>query len=146
MPCICVNKTVMPGKKCLYALVLITAMVFSACDDDSDMRSRFIGRYEVTEHSLETFSPRDDYEVKIRKDMATEDFVVISNFYNLNIDVLAQVDGNNLLVVEQTHSVLVFEGSGRLSGNVIVMDYTVTSSQEGGEYFDRLRAEMTFLE
>ncbi|MDR4988158.1 MAG: hypothetical protein RG741_04880 [Bacteroidales bacterium] len=136
----------MKTRRCLFALVLLTAMAFSACDDDSDGRSRFIGRYEVTEYSLETFSPRDDYEVRIRKDIATEDYVVISNFYNLNIDVLAQVDGNDLLVAEQTHGLLVFEGSGRLSGNIIVMDYTVTSSQEGSEYFDRLRAEMTFLE
>ncbi len=68
--------------------------------------------------------------------------MIISNFYNYDVDVYARVDGNQLLVEEEIHNIFKFNGSGTLSGTVLTMDYTVTSVSEDTGYFDRLRAEM----
>ncbi len=126
---------------------MMAALLFAGCDSESGGdRDKFLGRYEVQEQSLETFSPRADYEVRIRKDLGTEYMVVISNFYNYDVDVLAIVEGNELEVYPQTHNIFEFEGTGHLSGSIIIMDYTVTSVQEGSDFFDRLRAEMTLKE
>jgi len=128
-------------------LLMMAALLFAGCDSESGGdRDKFLGRYEVQEQSLETFSPRADYEVRIRKDLGTEYMVVISNFYNYDVDVLAIVEGNELEVYPQTHNIFEFEGTGHLSGSIIIMDYTVTSVQEGSDFFDRLRAEMTLKE
>ncbi len=128
-------------------LLMMTALLIAGCDSESgNDRDKFLGRYEVQEQSLETFSPRADYEVRIRKDLGTEHMVVISNFYNYDVDVLAIVEGNELEVYPQTHNIFEFEGTGHLSGSIIIMDYTVTSVQEGSDFFDRLRAEMTLKE
>ena len=131
----------------LLSLFFITALLLGACDrDDKDERNKFLGRYEVEEQSLETYSPRDDYEVRIRKEAGTDDLVIISNFYNYDVDVLARVEGHTLLVFPQTHNVFEFEGTGTLSGQIIIMNYTVTGAQEASDYFDRLRAEMTLVD
>ncbi len=135
----------MKNQPVLLVLSLLFITLCSACSDDTDDRNKFIGRYEVTEYSLETFTQRDEYEVRIRKDTGTEDMVIISNFYNLDVDAAATIDGVTITVIKQEHSIFEFEGHGRLEGSKIILDYTVTSI-EGGEYFDRLRAEMTLIE
>ncbi len=126
--------------------IVSLALLMITCDDDTDDRNKFVGRYEVKEFSLETFAPSDDYEVRIIKDTATEDMVIITNFYNLDIEASARVNGNTITVVPQTHNVFEFVGSGTLSGSIIVMDYTVTLAGEGSDSFDRLRAEMTLVD
>ncbi len=128
----------------VFAISLVLLMI--ACDDDTDDRNKFVGRYEVKEFSLETFAPSDDYEVRIIKDTATEELVIITNFYNLDIEASARVDGNTITVFPQTHNVFEFSGSGTLSGSIIVLDYVVTTADENSESFDRLRAEMTLVE
>ncbi len=117
-----------------------------ACDDDTDDRNKFVGRYEVKEQNLDTHVHNDEYEVRIIKDKATEDMVIITNFYNLDIEASAKIDGNTITVIQQTHNIFEFSGSGTLSGSIIVLDYTVASAEEGSEYFDRLRAEMTLVD
>jgi len=136
-------KTTIPQKAALLLLSLLSVAVLWSCDsDDDDERSKFIGRYEVEEQSLETHSPRDDYEVNIIRDTGSQSLVIISNFYNYDVDVYARVDGNEIFVEEEVHNVFEFNGSGTLSGTVLTMDYTVTSVSEDTGYFDRLRAEM----
>ncbi len=130
----------------LPVLSLILLVLNVSCDDETDDRNKFIGRYEVTEFSLETFTQRDDYEVRIRKDAGTEDMVIISNFYNLDIDATAMIQGNNITVNKQEHSIFEFEGTGSLQGSIITLNYTVSSTLDGAEFYDRLRAEMTFVE
>ncbi len=129
----------------LAVLSVLFITLGTACSDDTDDRNKFIGRYEVTEYSLITFTQRDDYEVRIRKDTGTEDMVIISNFYNLDIDATAAIEGITITVIKQEHNIFEFEGHGRLEGSKIIIDYTVTST-DGGEYFDRLRAEMSLIE
>lgn len=126
-------------------LVSLTFLLL-ACNDDTDDRNKFIGRYEVKEFSLETFAPSADYEVRIIKDTSSDNMVFINNFYNLDIEASARIDGNTITVIQQTHNLFEFFGSGTLSGSIIVLDYTVTSAEEDSECFDRLRAEMTLVE
>ncbi len=121
-------------------------LLLIACSDDTDDRNKFVGRYEVKEQSLETFVQRDEYEVRIIKDTATEDMVIITNFYNLDIEASARIDGNTIIVIQQTHNIFEFSGSGTLSGSIIILDYTVTSAEDDSECFDRLRAEMTLVD
>lgn len=126
--------------------MVLLVVGFFACDDDADDRNKFVGRYEVKEQSLETFVPRDDYEVRIRKDLATENQVIIYNFYNLDIEVSALINGNALTIPRQQHQVYEYEGSGNMSGNVITVEYTVSSAEGESGFFDRLRAEMTLVD
>ena len=127
-------------------LIVLLLVGFFACDDDADDRNKFTGRYEVKEQSLETFVPREDYEVRIRKDLATIDQVLINNFYNLDVEVYALIAGNVLTIPRQQHQVYEYEGSGNLSGNVITVEYTVSSAEGESGFFDRLRAEMTLVD
>ncbi len=131
----------------VFKTVMVLLVVgFFSCDDDADDRNKFAGRYEVEEQSLETFVPRGDYEVRIRKDLSTTDQVIINNFYNLEIEVYATINGSSLTIPRQQHQVYEYQGSGNMSGNVITVEYTVSSTQGEGEFFDRLRAEMTLID
>ncbi len=136
----------MKNSRMIPVFIVSLAFLLIACSDDTDDRNKFIGRYEVKEQSLETHVHSDEYEVRIIKDTATENMVIITNFYNLDIEASARIDGNTITVTQQTYNLFEFFGSGTLSGSIIVLDYTVTSSEEDSEYFDRLRAEMTLVE
>lgn len=141
------TQSTMKNKQIKSFLLLILAslllFVMAACDsDDSDERSKFLGRYEVEEQSLETYTPRDDYEVNILKDTGSQSLVIISNFYNYDVDVYARIDGYNIYVENELHGIFEFNGSGSLSGSVITIDYNVEAVADDVEYFDRLRAEM----
>lgn len=127
----------------LLAASLFPALFLSCEGDDPDERNKFTGRYEVEEQSLETYSPRDDYEVQIRKDAGSESLIVISNFYNYDVDVFARIDRHTLFIEDEVHGIFRFNGTGTLSGSVITVDYTVESVLDDSDYFDRLRAEMT---
>ncbi len=121
-------------------------LALSCSKDDTDDRNKFTGRYEVREQSMETFAAREDYEARIRKDPETEDGVVISNFYNFDIDVMASVEGNDLFIFPQEYNIFEFEGQGTLSGSIITLEYTVRSLPGESYFFDRLQAEMTLKE
>ena len=124
-------------------ITVVIFIAFAACSDETDDRDKFTGSWEVEEHSLIAFSPTDDYKVRIIKDGGTEHMVIITNFANLDIDVTARVEGNLIEVYKQGHNLFEFEGQGELSGSIIVLDYTIASTQEGNDFFDHLRAEMT---
>ncbi len=136
-------KTIAPKKAALLALTLLSAAVLWSCDSDSDdERNKFLGRYDVEEQSLETHSPRDDYEVNIIRDPGSQSRVIISGFYEEEVEVYARVDGNKIFVENEIHNIYEFNGSGILSGTVLTMEYTVSLTSEDTGYLDRLRAEM----
>ncbi len=127
----------------LGLLGLITGIVMWSCDSEGDdARSKFIGRYEVEEYSLETYSSREDYEVNIIRDTGSQSLVIISNFYNYDVDIYARVDGNDIFVEEEVRNIFKFNGSGTLSGSVLTFEYTVRSVPDNNGEFDRLHAEM----
>ncbi len=130
-----------------FPLLFSVVFVIAGCDrDDTDDRNKFTGRYEVEEQSLEMHASRDNYEVRIRKDPDSDNLVIICNFYNNEVEVFADIDGNAMHVPHQVIGVYEFEGEGTLTGSVIVLDYTVASVAAGGGFFDRLRARMTLIE
>ncbi len=126
--------------------IVSLAFMLNSCSDDTDDRNKFIGRYEVKEQNLDTHVHNDEYEVRIIKDKAAENMVIITNFYNLDIEASARINGNTITVIKQPHNIFEFYGSGTLSGSIIVLDYTVTRTDEDSEYFEPLRAEMTLVE
>ncbi len=129
-----------------FLLLILTPLLLLflvACDSDSDdERSKFLGRYEVEEQSLETYTIRDIYEVNIIKDTGSQSLVIISNFYDYDVDVYARIDGYNIFVENELHGVYKFNGTGSRSGSVITMNYTVEAVADDVGSFDRLRAEM----
>ncbi len=131
----------------LAGFLVLMAGMFSGCTpDNGDERSRFLGRYEVEEYSQVTYARRPDYEVIIRRDRGTEDFVIISNFYNMDLDADARVDGQRMIIPSQTHNFYEIEGEGLLSGSVITLDYTVSSISDEDGFSDRLNAEFKLIE
>ncbi len=127
-------------------LILLGFFFFGCTSDNGDDRSTFSGRYEVEEYSQITYAQRPEYEVVIRIDRGTEDQVIISNFYDMDMDVSAHVDGRSFIVPPQVHNFYEVEGDGVLSGNVITMQYKVSSVLEDHDFFDRLNAELTLIE
>lgn len=135
-----------PVKK-LGGFFVLMAVFFSGCTSDSeDERSSFLGRYEVEEYSQVTYAQRPGYEVIIRSDQGTEEFVIISNFYNMDFDAEARVDGQRLIIPSQAHNFYEVEGEGVLRGSVITLHYTVSSVAGEGDFFDRLNAELNLIE
>ena len=133
--------------KWFVVFLVWTAVLVSGCSsDDGDPRNRFMGRYEVEEHSQVTYAQRPVYEVNIRRDRGTEDFVIISNFYDMDLDARASVEGQNLVIPIQLHSFYEIEGEGVLSGNVITLHYTVSSVLDDGDFFDSLSAELKLID
>ncbi|MFP4064229.1 MAG: hypothetical protein ACLFN2_05495 [Bacteroidales bacterium] len=127
-------------------LVLTTLSISGCSSDNGDERSSFLGRYEVEEYSQVTYSQRPEYEVIIRADQGTEDFVIISNFYNMDFDAGARVDGQRLIIPSQVYNFYEVEGEGELRGSVITLHYTVSSVLEEGDFFDRLSAELNIID
>ena len=133
--------------RCLAGFFVLVSVLISGCSsDDGDERSSFLGRYEVEEHSQVTYAQRPVYEVNIRRDQGTEDFVIISNFYDMDMDARVSVEGQNLVVPIQVHNFYEIEGEGVRSGNVITLHYTVSSVLDDGDFFDRLSAELKLID
>jgi len=125
----------------------VTVIVLSGCSSENgDERSRFLGRYEVEEYSRVSYTQRPEYEVIIRRDRGTEDFVIISNFYDMDLDAEARVDGRRLILPAQTHNFYELEGEGELSGSVITLNYTVSSVSGAGDFHDELNAELKLID
>lgn len=126
----------------LLCLMAMVSMVLTSCDDQQDdERNAFVGFYAVSEES-QGLEARDDYEVRIRKRSGSNDLVLLSNFYNIELDVEARVDGNMIYIPQQTRGFFVFEGEGFLTGSTIRLQYTV--SRPGGQnpFEDRLNATL----
>ncbi len=128
-------------------LLILTLLFMASCTStNDDARNRFVGRYEVKEQSLVSFSIREDYEVRIYKDAGRDDGVVVSNFYNMDIDALARVDGNMLMVFPQVHGFFEIEGEGVLSGNIIRLNYSIDAMGSEQTFSDRLQAEFILID
>ncbi len=126
----------------LLCLMAMVSMVLTSCDDqEGDERNAFVGFYAVTEES-QGLEVRDDYEVRIRKRSGSNDLVLISNFYNIELDVEARVEGNIIHIPIQTRGFFQFQGEGVLTGGTIRMQYTVSRAGGPSPFEDRLNATM----
>lgn len=134
-------------RRTMLLLLTLTGLFFAACENDpDDTRNLFTGRYEVEEYSQRNLGFRPEYEVQIRKDPGGQDLIIISNFYNMDVEIKAQVQGYELSIYPQTLNFYSFEGDGRLSGSMITLNYTVTSVVEGSDFQDELIASMKFID
>ena len=110
-------------------------LVFSACEVVvveepvivvTDPRSFFTGSYGVDEYS-ETFDVHSDYNIRILKSADYVESVIISNFYGIGLQVLADVDlnGIDLYIPSQDVNGYRISGDGYLEGNRLILNYSV---------------------
>ncbi len=130
----------------LILFSLVCALFVSCNKDDENDRNQFLGRYEVEEYSHRMLGHREDYEVRIDRDPQWENRVIVHNFYNLGLEVYAEVDGRTLIVPVQVHNFFEVEGEGSLSGSEITLYYTIRSVLESSEFCDDLAARMKLIE
>ena len=119
-------------------------LIFSGCELSFesivvfDDRNDFVGRYEVEEYS-ESTSTTFIYDIIIRKSVYSDGVVWISNFYDANIRIFAEVNGNRLYIPLQRIGNREIEGRGTLyGGDELSMTYTVREIMPGPDYVDFL--------
>ncbi len=118
-------------------IILSTILLLASCQvkdpEPVDERNAFTGYYEVDEFS-EFLQSSTFYSIDIVKDPNLSQVIYIQNFYNVDIEVAAElIGGNKIRIPEQTISFFRIEGSGSLNGNVLTMSYYVkdtTSSED----------------
>lgn len=89
-----------------------------------DYRNDFVGSYSVEEYS-ETFDTWAEYSIRIVRSAGYPQSVYIRNFYGLGLEIIADVEGRRLYIPEQEVNGYHIEGSGRLVGTELRMDYSV---------------------
>jgi hypothetical protein len=115
----------MPRLLVPFILFVISCCLVSCEQDDADVRNNFLGQFEVLEYSITRSTDNPTYEVNIRKSRDEVSQIIIFNFYNMSIDVFAEVDGNNINIPFQKNNVFEITGSGRMHGSLITLEYTV---------------------
>lgn len=89
-----------------------------------DIRDKFLGNYQVEEYS-DTFNEIAEFSIRITKSAHDEDVVYLENFYGVNIDVLALVSANHLIIPLQEINGYEIEGEGWFDFNELEFDYVV---------------------
>lgn len=121
-----VNNTVMKTK----LLLLIITSVFISCDimvvePVYDSRDRVIGTYQIEEYS-QTYNDNVRYNVYIRKGFGyRSESVIIENFYNADVDVIAEIVGDKIFISRQIVQGYEIEGVGTLYYDEIRFTYRV---------------------
>lgn len=135
-------------KNGLVLTFLLAGMIFfSACDaDPDDTRNLFTGRYEVEEYSQRNLGFRPEYEIQVRKDPGSDHMIIISNFYNMDVEVKAAVEGYLITIAPQTLNFYEFEGDGKLTGSIINLNYTAVSVIDDSDFQDELIASMKLID
>lgn len=90
-----------------------------------DVRDKFLGNYRVEEYS-DTYNEIAEFSIQITKSAFDQDVVFLENFYGVNINVLAQVRGNRLVIPLQEVNGYEVEGEGRYYLGELDLDYVVT--------------------
>jgi hypothetical protein len=122
-----------------WTQILLTAaffsLMFSSCEDlltDPDggnMREKLVDTWKVDETESPLKSSMDNYWVEISKNPYDSNRVIIYNFYNVDADAEAVVNGYTLTLPAQTlEGGYKVSGSGQIQGskaNEIIWTYTV---------------------
>ncbi|MGW8123850.1 hypothetical protein ACV07N_14425 [Roseivirga echinicomitans] len=116
-------------KNALLGLSLL--FLISSCDIvyveevPIDSRNLFTGRYEVEEYS-ETYDQFTLYDMRILKDGDPYSNVVyLRNFYGANIEIYANVYGNELRIPRQQVNGYLIKGVGHMDYHDLVLSYRV---------------------
>lgn len=122
--------------KQLIIVITSSLLIISCAPEDSatptptDVRDKIIGTYSCEE--TENSSNITSFDIYIRKNSATTDGIIISNFYNIGsqYDVNATLSGSSVSINSQVVNGFRISGSGNFNGtNKINFSYTV---QAGG--------------
>ena len=116
--------------KRLVPIILIAVVTFS-CDvviveqPYIDPRDKFLGHYEIDEYS-QTLDWHTIYYVDVLKSGGEYgNDIFISNFYDIGVQVRAEVHGSKLVIPWQVRGRYEIEGSGVINGNRLDLVYTV---------------------
>ncbi len=115
--------------KWLYLPILLTglALAVSSCKKDvkTPDRDKFLGTYSLAQ---DCSGQTNTYDITIEASAASEDAVVISNFYNKATNILtATVNGDNITIPSQVVTAVTFSGNGSISGNILTLNYTLAN-------------------
>lgn len=131
----------MKNYKVLFLFVVLFSVLL-ACEDDPedpiDSRDVLIGTWDCTCYDAEFLEQR--FSSTISKALEP-DRILISNFHNFKgDDIYAVLDGQNLTIPEQTTGDWTVEGSGTISDNNKIIDWTYTINEGNGD----INAEATY--
>lgn len=89
-----------------------------------DKRDEIVGSYEIDEYS-ETTEYYYSYTIEVIKTCCDEDEVIIRNFYDVGLEVVARFDGYKLTIPRQYIGDYEVEGTGKLDGSEFSLSYIV---------------------
>ncbi len=133
--------------KKLYYLFLLLAL--SGCEiyifDDPgyeayDQREFFTGRYEVQEYSF-TYESHYTYQMSVSIVWNSPNEVTLDGLYGLSLPVYAVVDYDKLTIPLQQQDGYEIEGTGKLRGNRLEINYVVRDLLQQPVVSDFLEAE-----
>jgi hypothetical protein len=115
-------------------LLSLFLMILSSCEITvleepipiiiEDARDYFTGYFDAEEYSR-TSGVYTYYTIRVVKSSRNNNVVFIRNFYGLDIEVLAEVNGRDLYIPEQDVNDYHIEGQGSLYGRELVLNYSV---------------------
>ena len=91
---------------------------------DTEERAEFIGTYNVTEACT---SGNYTYSITVTTSSTGVTSIIINNFGDYNVNVIATVSGDNLTIANQTVGGGTFSGSGQINGSILTITYNVTA-------------------
>ena len=123
------NQTKLKMKKALLGLSLL--FLISSCDVivveevRIDSRNLFAGRFEVEEYS-DTYDELTLYDMRVVKDIDRYSNVIyLRNFYGANIEVFANVIGDQLRISRQRVNGFIISGVGHIEYRDLILSYSV---------------------
>lgn len=114
-------------------LLLLGIVVFTSCDilvvePVYDSRDRLTGSYRMEEYS-QTYNDYLHYTIYIRKGFGSRSqSLIIENFYNSDVDVIAEMVGGKIFISRQIVQGYEIEGVGTLYYDEIKFTYRVRDS------------------
>ena len=143
-------------RKWIYLFFAAAALTgLASCEDlltdpdSGNMRDRLMDTWRVSETTAARKSVMDDvYWVEISKHPSDSNRVVIYNFYNVDADAEAVVNGNSLtLPLQLLEGGYEVSGSGQIQGskaNEIIWSYTVDDGSGVAEAVNAVYTRLTF--
>jgi hypothetical protein len=107
----------------LFILLVATSCDIILVEPAYDERNRIIGSYQLEEYS-QTYNDYTSFYIYIRKSGIGQQ-VLIENFYNSDMDVLADYQFDKIYINRQFVNGYEIEGVGTVYGNEIKFNYKV---------------------
>ena len=89
-----------------------------------DDRDNVVGYYEVDEYS-ETTEQYFNYGIDVVKSCCNDNEIIIYNFYDVDLDVVASINGSRIKIPLQHIGDYEIEGTGRIENNSFTFTYVV---------------------